>query len=120
MTCIGLGLRTFGHLGADVADLPRCLDLLVGGPNGALGHVQAGAVAVPESDGVLVLPVDLQAELAVVELPGCGEVGGQQRGGDRMVSKPGKCHSCCPAACRPTRAGCWRCGGTGSEGGVSS
>jgi hypothetical protein len=58
----------FGYLGADVADLPRCLGLLAGGPNGALGHVQAGAVAVAESDGVLVLPVDLQAELAVVEL----------------------------------------------------
>jgi len=79
----------FGYLSADVADLPRCLGLLVGGPNGALGHVQAGAVAVPESDGVLVLPVDLLAELAEVELPGRGEVGGQQRGGDRMVSKPG-------------------------------
>ena len=25
----------FGHLGADVADLPRCLGLLVSGPNGA-------------------------------------------------------------------------------------
>jgi hypothetical protein len=36
-----------------------------------------------------VLPVGLQAELAEVELPGRGEVGGQQRGGDRMVSKPG-------------------------------
>ncbi len=81
--------REFGYLSADVADLPRCLGLPVGGPNGALGHAQAAAVAVPESDGVLVLPVDLQAELAVVELPGRGEVGGQQRGGDRMVSEHG-------------------------------
>src|SRR6266851_8139148 len=87
-TLIAAGAE-FGYLSADVADLPRCLGLLVGGPNGALGHVQAGAVAVPESDGVLVLPVDLQAELAVVELPGRGEVGGQQHGSDRMVSKHG-------------------------------
>jgi len=79
----------FGYLSADVADLPRCLGLLVGGPDGALGHVQAGAVTVPESDGVLVLPVDLQTELAEVELPGHGEVGSQQRGSDRMGSKPG-------------------------------
>src|ERR1700745_2397577 len=33
----------FGQLGTDVADLPRCLGLLVGGPGGALGHVQVGA-----------------------------------------------------------------------------
>jgi hypothetical protein len=87
-TLIAAGAE-FGYLSADVADLPRCLGLLVGGPDGALGHVQAGAVAVPESDGILVLPVDLQTELAEVELPGHGEVGGQQRGSDRMVSKPG-------------------------------
>jgi hypothetical protein len=87
-TLIAAGAE-FGYLSTDVADLPRCLGLLIGGPDGALGHVQAGAVAVPESDGVLVLPVDLQTELAEVELPGRGEVGGQQRGSDRMVSKPG-------------------------------
>ncbi len=66
----------FGHLGADVADLPRRLGLLVGGPGGALGHVQVGAAAAAEHDGVLVLPYDLQPELAGVELPRCGEAGG--------------------------------------------
>src|SRR5216683_3538537 len=87
-TLIAAGAE-FGHLGTDVADLPRCLGLLVGGPNGALGHVQAGACAAPEHDGVLVLPDDLQPELAVVELPCCGKVGGQQHGGDRVLSKHG-------------------------------
>ena len=121
-TLIAAGAE-FGYLSTNVADLPRCLGLLVGGPNGALGHVQAGAVAVPESDGVLVLPVDLLAELAEVELPGRDEVGGQQRGGDQMVSKPGNVTLVvrAPAGLRGLdvgRAGCWRCGGTGSEDGV--
>ena len=49
-------------------------------PTGAFGHVQVGAVAAPQYDGVLVLPVDLQPELAVAELPGCSEVGGRQHG----------------------------------------
>src|SRR5262249_41247390 len=79
----------FGHLGADVADLPRRLGLLVSGPDRALGQVQVGAAAAPEHDGVLVFPYDLQSELAVVELPGRGEVRGQQHGGDRMVTKHG-------------------------------
>jgi hypothetical protein len=35
----------FGLLGAVVADLPRYLGLLVGGPGGALGHVQVGALS---------------------------------------------------------------------------
>jgi len=59
----------------------------------ALGSAVVGAAAAPEHDGVLVFLLDQQPEFAVVELSGCGEVPGQQHGGDRMLSKHG-C-SCC-------------------------
>src|SRR6185369_11810714 len=67
-------------------------------PGAALGHVQVGAAAAPEHDGVLVFLFDQQPEFAVVELSGCGEVPGQQHGGDRMLSEHG-C-SCCVACGR--------------------
>src|SRR5258708_14577036 len=66
-TLIAAGAE-FGYLSADVADLPRCLGLLVGGPNGALGHVQAGAVSVPTSDGGLVPPFDLHTQRSAGDL----------------------------------------------------
>jgi hypothetical protein len=60
-----------------------------------------------------------EPELAVVELPGCGEVGGQQHGADRMVSEHGTSLLWSGRGLL-TRAGCWRCGGTGSGGRTSS
>jgi hypothetical protein len=69
----------------------------------------------PEQDGVLVFPDDRQPELAVVELSGCGEVGGQEHGGDRVLSKRGM-SLLLSGRGRLTRAGCWRCGRTGSGG----
>ena len=72
-----------GHFAADAADLPRCLGLVARSSDGAFGHVEVGAAAAPEHDGVLVFPYDRQPGLAVVELSGCGAVGGQQLGHGR-------------------------------------
>src|SRR5215212_7264263 len=86
------------HFGPDVGDLPGRLGLGVGGPHGALGHVQVGAATALESDGVLILGQNLQRELVVVELPGRGKVLGQQHRRDRMLPQHG---SSLPVVWRP-------------------
>lgn len=81
----------FGHLGADAADLPRRLGLPVRGPGGALGHVQVDAVAAPDTMtfSFSLMTFGLQPELAAVRIPWRGEAGGQQNGGDRVLSEHG-------------------------------
>ena len=79
----------FGHLGTDVADLPCRLGLLAGGPDGAVGHVQARAAAAPSTMAFPSSFMICSPGLPWLELPGCGEVGGQQARGDRVLSEHG-------------------------------
>src|SRR5689334_956093 len=77
----------FRNLGTDVWHLPRGLGLLVSSPNRARGHLQMSSATALELDGGIILVQNLEAELFVVEIPGCGKVLGQEHRRDRMVTE---------------------------------